>query len=50
MASEGSQVTSEVAKTDEFEELRKIKFSVQKHEKNENQRISYAVELQVTDW
>ena len=38
VASEGSQVTSEVAKTDEFEELRKIKFSVQKHEKNENQR------------
>jgi len=26
------------------------KFSEQRHEKNENQRISYAVELQVTDW
>jgi len=27
-----------------------FKFLEQKHERNENQRISYAVELQVTDW
>jgi len=31
-------------------ELRSFKFSEQRHEKNESQRISYAVELQVTDW
>jgi len=35
---------------DEFDKLRSSKFSVQRHEKNENQKISYAVELQVTDW
>jgi len=34
---------------DKFEELRSSNFSVQRHEKNENQRISYAVELQVTN-
>jgi len=32
---------------DEFEELRNSKFLEQRHERNENQRLSYAVELYV---
>ena len=48
MTSEGSQGLN--FDIDEFGELRSFKFSVQRHEKNENQRISYAVELQVIDW
>jgi len=35
---------------DEFEELRSSKFSEPRRKRNENQRISYAGELQVTDW
>ena len=35
---------------DEFEELRNSKFLEQRHERNENQRLSYAVELYVYIW